>query len=716
MRGAVLVAIAAAIGNMLQGWDNATIAGAVLYIKREFHLEAHPAMEGLVVATSLVGATAITTFSGPVSDSVGRRPMLIASALLYFAAGLLMLWSPNVHVLLLSRLVDGFAIGLAVTLVPVYISETAPPEIRGLLNTLPQFTGSGGMFLSYCMVFAMTLPPQPDWRLMLGVLSLLSLAYLLLTVLYLPESPRWLVSKGRMKEARAVLRMLRGRDDVAGEMALLVEGLGTPGDTAVEEYIVGPPQGGGGGGDGDRGVTLYGPERGMSWVAQPLPLGAQGSMLGSAIGGLGSRQGSVLDHLRDPVVALLDSVHDIKAPAPPAGGSMLFSNLGSMLSFHDNNNVDWDEENAAVGGGGGGGEQDRSDDDDLGAPLLEETATTTMGIGGGWQLAWKYEDGPESGVVKRMYLHEEGGGAGEGGGVHAAALVSRSALYLHGSKQQLQADGPAIVHPKEAEAEAEAEEMPSSRWLELLREPGVRHALVCGVTMQVLQQLSGISGVLYYTPQILKQAGVSVLLGNLGLSADSTSILISGVTTLLMLPAIGVAMRLMDVSGRRSLLLWTIPVLVASLVSLVAASVVPMAAAAHAAVATGSVMTYLCCFVMGFGPIPNILCAEIFPTRVRGLCIAVCSLAFWLADIAVTYSLPVMLHRVGLTGLFAFYAVVCCLALAFVALRVPETKGLPLEVITEFFNVGARGVVGPAAHHLEEEEDEDDGDDHRHRH
>ncbi|CAN6232796.1 unnamed protein product [Urochloa humidicola] len=726
MRGAVLVAIAAAIGNMLQGWDNATIAGAVLYIKREFHLEAQPAIEGLVVATSLIGATVITTFSGPVSDSVGRRPMLIASSVLYFLAGLLMLWSPNVHVLLLSRLVDGFAIGLAVTLVPVYISETAPPEIRGLLNTLPQFTGSGGMFLSYCMVFAMTLAPHPDWRLMLGALSLLSLVYLILTVWYLPESPRWLVSKGKMKEARAVLQMLRGRDDVAGEMALLVEGLGTAGDTAIEEYIVGPPVNADAEAADDR-VTLYGPERGMSWVAQPLPLGAQGSMLGSAIG-LGSRQGSVLDHLRDPVVALLGSVHDLKAPAPEGslrgGGSMLFSNLGSMLSFHDNKHappVDWDEENAAADAGGEHEEEAEGEDDHLRAPLLDargmssmtaggghETATT-MGIGGGWQLAWKYADGPESGVVKRMYLHEEAGaGAGEGGAVHAAALVSQSALYLPDKHQQQDGDGPALMHPA-AVAEAPAA---ASAWRELL-EPGVRHALVCGVTMQVLQQFSGINGVLYYTPQILNQAGVSVLLANLGLGADSTSILISGLTTLLMLPAIGVAMRLMDVSGRRSLLLWTIPVLIASLVVLVAASVVPMAAAPHAAVATGSVMVYLCCFVMGFGPIPNILCAEIFPTRVRGLCIAICSLAFWLGDIAVTYSLPVMLNWVGLNGVFGFYAVVCCVALAFVALRVPETKGLPLEVITEFFNVGARGLTPAPADDLAEEEEEEE---HHRRH
>ncbi|KAK4381144.1 Monosaccharide-sensing protein 2 [Sesamum angolense] len=125
-----------AIGNMLQGWDNATIAESA------YHRRAN-------CSYVLIGATVITTFSGPVSDWLGRRPMLIISSVLYFLSGLVMLWAPNVYVLLLARLLDGFGIGLAVTLVPVYISETAPPEIRGLLNTLPQFTGSAGMFLSY---------------------------------------------------------------------------------------------------------------------------------------------------------------------------------------------------------------------------------------------------------------------------------------------------------------------------------------------------------------------------------------------------------------------------------------------------------------------------------------------------------------------------------------------------------------------------------------
>lgn len=179
-------------------------------------MESQPTFEGLIVATSLIGATFITTFSGPASDWLGRRTMLIISSALFFISGLVMLLSPNVYVLLFARLLDGFGTGLAVTLVPAYISEIAPPDIRGTLNTLPQFTGSGGMFLSYCMVFGMSMMDSPSWRLMLGVVSIPSLVYFSLAVFYLPESPRWLVSKGRILEAKQVLQRLNGREDVSG--------------------------------------------------------------------------------------------------------------------------------------------------------------------------------------------------------------------------------------------------------------------------------------------------------------------------------------------------------------------------------------------------------------------------------------------------------------------------------------------------------------------
>lgn len=147
----------------------------------------------------------------------------------------------------------------------------------------------------------------------------------------------------------------------------------------------------------------------------------------------------------------------------------------------------------------------------------------------------------------------------------------------------------------------------------------------------------------------------------------------------------------------RTLLLSTLPVLIISLFILVLGSVIEMGSVVHAAISTASVIIYFCCFVMGFGPIPNILCSEIFPTRVRGLCIAICALTFWIGDIVVTYSLPAMLTSVGLSGVFGMYAVVCVISWVFVFLKVPETKGMPLEVITEFFAVGAKQVAAAKA-------------------
>ncbi|KAK6924588.1 Major facilitator, sugar transporter-like [Dillenia turbinata] len=705
MRGVVLVAIAAAVGNMLQGWDNATIAGAVIYIKKEFKLDTSPTMEGLTVAMSLIGATFITTFSGPVSDLLGRRPMMIISSVLYFVGGLVMLWSPSVYVLLLGRLLDGFGVGLAVTTVPVYISETAPSEIRGLLNTLPQFTGSGGMFLSYCTVFGMSLMDSPSWRLMLGILSIPSLFYFVLTIAFLPESPRWLVSKGRMSEAKQVLQRLRGRQDVSGELALLIEGLGVGGDASIEGYIISSENEPSNSQEDKDRIMLDGPEEGLSLVARPLT--------GQSTLGLVSRQGSTV--AMDPLVTLFGSVHQ-QVPETGILRSMIFPTAGSMFTDGGKNDQ-WDVVNPEINdsdyhfdNGGGNSEknllspllsrQTTGTEKGVGrrlGSLMQATATETVSstdIGGGWQLAWRRsevrgEDVKGSGF-QRIYLHQEnipGSRHGSlvsltGGDFYAAALVSKSTLF---GKDDLLGQN-SLQSVLEAPPET-ARKGPS--WVDLC-EPGVKHALFVGVGIQILQQFSGINGVLYYTPQILEQAGVGVLLANMGLGSDSASLLISGVTTLLMLPSIGLAMRLMDIAGRRWLLLSTLPVLITALIALILGNIIPMGSVPHAICSTISVVVYFCCFVMGFGPIPNILCSEIFPTRVRGLCIAICALTFWVCDIIVTYSLPVMLNSIGLAGVFGIYAVVCIMAWVFVYVKVPETKGMPLEVISEFFSLGAK--------------------------
>ncbi|XAR73068.1 hypothetical protein NMG60_11019928 [Bertholletia excelsa] len=525
-----------------------------------------------------------------------------------------------------------------------------------------------------------------------------------------------------MLEAKQVLQRLRGREDVSVEMALLVEGLEVGGEISIEEYTMCPAA------DAQEPTTqrdkirLYGPQGGGSWVAQPVT--------GQSTLGFACCQGNIASRhllLMDPLVTLFCSVY-AKLPDIGSMRSMLFPHLGSMFSIAEQQprNEEWDEESVAREG-----EDDTSDaaaadsDDNLRSPLISRQTTSLekdmvppaaygtilsmrqdsqwqgnngepvsgLSIGGGWQLAWKWteredQDGKKVGGFKRIYLHEEGGPGGDVSTnvefIRAAALVSQPA---HFSKELMSQHpvGPAMVHPSETVARGLS-------WSDLF-EPGVKHAIAVGLGIQILQQFSGINAVLYYTPQILEQVGVGVLLSNMEISSASASYIISAITALIMLPCIAVAMRLMDIAGRRNMLLNTIPVLLVSLVILVTGNLVNMGAVAAGIVSVVSLMVYLCCFVMGFGPIPNMLCAEIFPTRVRGLCVAISALAFWIGGIIVTYALPMMLTSIGVSGVFGMYAVVCIISWFFVLFKVPETKGMPLEVISELFSFGAKQVA-----------------------
>lgn len=189
----------------------------MFYIKEEFNLQSTPITEGLIMASALFGATITTTFSGTFADAFGRWRMLLASAVSSFISDLLVIFlSQHVYMLLFARTIKGLSIGLAVTHVPLYITETAPSDIRGKLNTFPQLSGSAGMFLSYCVVFWMSLMPKVDWRIMLGIQSIPSLIYFVLIIFYLPETPTWLVSQGKVDEAERVLQRIRRTEDVLG--------------------------------------------------------------------------------------------------------------------------------------------------------------------------------------------------------------------------------------------------------------------------------------------------------------------------------------------------------------------------------------------------------------------------------------------------------------------------------------------------------------------
>lgn len=143
-------------------------------------------------------------------------------------------------------------------------------------------------------------------------------------------------------------------------------------------------------------------------------------------------------------------------------------------------------------------------------------------------------------------------------------------------------------------------------------------------------------------------------------------------------------------------MLYTIPILIVCLLALIIKQFFEVNSVINAAITCISVVVYESVFCMGFGVIPNIICAEIFPTSVRGICISLTSLTFWACTLIVTLVFPTLLQLLGLPGVFGLFVLGCIISWTFVYLKVPETKGMPLEVITEFFALGAKPGTDPA--------------------
>ena len=189
-RSTLLVMAAATLASFLMGYDTGVISGALLYIEPEFELEDEPALIGLIVSATLVGAFLGVLAGGPINDRFGRRRPLFAASALFILGGLLMAFAPAVAWLIVGRFIVGAGIGLSGAIVPVFIAECAPAEIRGRLATFPQMFVSFGIFTSYLVDFAVSLSEESSWRLMLGV-SVAPAVLQFVLLLWLPESPRW---------------------------------------------------------------------------------------------------------------------------------------------------------------------------------------------------------------------------------------------------------------------------------------------------------------------------------------------------------------------------------------------------------------------------------------------------------------------------------------------------------------------------------------------
>jgi len=207
------ISAVAALGGMLFGYDTGVISGALLFIKKVFSLS--PFMQGAVVSSLLVGATVGALVAGPLSDRFGRRPVLISAAIIFIVGALLAALTPNAAILIVARFVLGLAVGTASLLVPLYIAEMAPADVRGALVNFNQLMITVGILVSYLVGYA--LASAQGWRWMLG-LAVVPAAMLGLGMLFLPETPRYLVSRHLPERARAVLRRIRSETSVEGEL------------------------------------------------------------------------------------------------------------------------------------------------------------------------------------------------------------------------------------------------------------------------------------------------------------------------------------------------------------------------------------------------------------------------------------------------------------------------------------------------------------------
>ena len=213
-----VVASVAALGGLLFGYDTGVISGALLFIKQDFDL--NPFVEGFIVSSLLLGAMVGAGVSGALSDRLGRRTIILGAAIIFAIGAIGAGLSPSVWVLLVFRFVLGLGVGSASALVPSYISESAPTDVRGSLSSLFQLAITLGILIAYLVNGAFA--AAEDWRWPIG-LAFVPAAVLFVGMYFLPETPRWLVSKNREEEARQVLSRSRSEEEVDSEISEIRE-------------------------------------------------------------------------------------------------------------------------------------------------------------------------------------------------------------------------------------------------------------------------------------------------------------------------------------------------------------------------------------------------------------------------------------------------------------------------------------------------------------
>lgn len=199
----ILSAFTASLGGLLFGFDTAVISGAEKTLQQFFNLNGF--LHGFTIAIALIGTLAGALISGRPADIFGRKKCLLAIAILYTVSALGSALTQSWIGFLVYRFIGGIGVGASSVIGPMYIAEIAPARLRGRLVTAFQLNIVAGILLSYFSNYWIDNTITHDsWRWMLGVESVPAIAFFFLAV-FIPDSPRWLVIKGKIEEAKAIL-------------------------------------------------------------------------------------------------------------------------------------------------------------------------------------------------------------------------------------------------------------------------------------------------------------------------------------------------------------------------------------------------------------------------------------------------------------------------------------------------------------------------------
>lgn len=233
------ITIVAAVGGLLFGYDTAVVAGAIGFIQQRFDLS--PAMMGWIASCALVGCITGAMFAGYLSDRFGRKKILILSAILFAVSSAGTAMPHELSWFVVFRILGGLGIGIASMISPMYITECAPAAIRGRLVSINQFGIVTGILLIYFVnagiagLYDEAWNIHTGWRWMFGSGIIPSVVFFIL-LMFVPESPRWLIQAGRAKEAEEILTKINGASKAKAELAEIEAAIHTETGTFAELF------------------------------------------------------------------------------------------------------------------------------------------------------------------------------------------------------------------------------------------------------------------------------------------------------------------------------------------------------------------------------------------------------------------------------------------------------------------------------------------------